>query len=185
MRSVFPEQFISEFDLVPYITRDQIDGELDHLAAELTGAYAQMNPIFLGTLNGAYIYAADLLRRLDFPHELEFAKLSSYDGLESQGEIEESYISDKVTNRHVIILEDIVDTGRTVDYLVDRLTQKGSLSTKICTLLLKPDVYHSQIKLDHVGFKIENQFVVGYGLDYMGYGRNLPEIYQLIPKKMA
>lgn len=145
--------------------------------------YCDKNPIFVVVLNGAFFFASDIIREMDFPCQIEFCKLSSYVGTSTTGKItEELPVSNKVKGRHVIILEDIVDTGYTMKFLVDRLIEAQALSVEICSLSTKPS--HCKVpdlRVKYVGMTLPDEFIVGYGLDYDQQGRNLRDIYSLIP----
>lgn len=162
----------------PLITKEQIGGRVEYLAGLLTAEYAGKRPIFLAVLNGAFIFAADLLRQLQFPHEISFVKMSSYQGTQSTGLVTELIgFKEDLSNRHVIILEDIVETGRTLKLATDQINQMHPASLKVVTLLVKKLKDQPVYPVDYFGFEIEDRFVLGYGLDYDGYGRNLAGIY--------
>lgn len=138
-------------------------------------------PLFLVILNGSFMFAADLLKELNMPCEVSFVKLSSYKGTKSTNEVTELIgINDTVQNRTVVVLEDIVDTGQTIEKVQALLMSKGAHRVEIAAMFHKPDVYSKEIKLDYLGFKIPNNFVVGYGLDYDGLGRNLKDLHVLV-----
>jgi hypoxanthine phosphoribosyltransferase len=139
------------------------------------------NPLLLGVLNGSFIFAADLMRAITIPCEISFVKLASYQGTISTGKVHEVLgINEDLTNRHVIIVEDIVDTGRTMKQMVESLGTRNPASIHICTLFVKPDKLEEDLNIDYSCFSIPNDFIVGYGLDYDQQGRNLPEIYSLV-----
>ena len=137
--------------------------------------------VFLGILNGAFLFAADLFRLIELPARISFVKLASYEGTSSSGSIKELIgWNEDIRNKTIVIVEDIVDTGSTLERIVDELTIRKVAEVKIVTLLFKPGAYTKKIALDYVGFEIPNDFVIGYGLDFDGYGRNLPSVYSLI-----
>ncbi len=165
---------------IKYILSEQIDTEIGRLAAEISEEYRNDDPILLITLNGAIIFAVDLLKRLDFPCRISCVKVSSYCGTESTGSVKGLIgLNEDVRGHRVLILEDIVDTGRTYQHLHRMLTDAGSRDIRIATLTLKPDAYKNDLPVHYVGFRIPNKFVIGRGLDIDGYGRNLNDIYQL------
>jgi hypoxanthine phosphoribosyltransferase len=138
-------------------------------------------PVFLSILNGSFMFTADLMKHIQFNCTLNFIKLSSYDGLSSQGTVKELIgLNLDLRDKTVIILEDIVDTGTTLEYLTDTISKHNPKQLKIATMLFKPEAYRKNIKLDYTGIHIPNEFITGYGLDYNGLGRNYPEIYKLV-----
>lgn len=156
---------------------------VDQLAQQLNTEYAGRTPIFIGVLNGSFLFVADLVKRMTIPCEVTFTKLASYyGGTSTTRKIREDIeLSVDISGRHIIILEDIVDTGNTLSYLIEKLKTHAPASVQVCSLLLKPGKLESSIEeLRYVGFEIENEFVVGYGLDYQELGRNLPDIYRQI-----
>ena len=138
-------------------------------------------PLFIAVLNGSFLFASDIMRKIILPDaEISFIKLSSYSGTKSTGNVNELIgLNKQIKNRNVIILEDIVDTGNTLEKIIKILKEKKVASYKIATLLFKPDAYSKNINIDYIGKSIKNDFVVGYGLDYDEIGRNLPHIYKL------
>ncbi|SFE30574.1 hypoxanthine phosphoribosyltransferase [Thermophagus xiamenensis] len=139
------------------------------------------NPLMVCILNGSFMFSADLMKLIEFPCEISFVKLSSYHGMESTGEVKQLIgLNENVEGRTVVLLEDIVDTGVTIDNLVRQLKTQNPADVKVATLLFKPEACTRDIKLDYVGLEIPNDFIVGYGLDYDGYGRNLPDIYTVV-----
>lgn len=169
---------VKDKDFAPLIGETELAQRMDELAAELTEAYADKRPLFVAILNGAFIFAADLLRRLNFPHEISFVKVSSYHGTASTGRVKELIgISENLDGRHIIILDDILETGRTLSSVLRMLELSKPATVKICTLLIKDVGVSPEVPADYCGFRIANRFVVGYGLDYDGWGRSFPEIY--------
>jgi hypoxanthine phosphoribosyltransferase len=164
----------------PYIRAGEIETALRRIAGEIGRDYAERRPLFIAILNGSFIFAADLFRHLDFPAEISFIKLASYKGTRSTGHVITSIgLDDDVYGRDVIILEDIIDTGRTLHQFLPQLEHQQPRSLRICALLHKKEATVHPVEISYLGFTIPDRFVVGYGLDYDGLGRNLPEIYQL------
>jgi hypoxanthine phosphoribosyltransferase len=164
----------------PYIGSETILNEVKRLADEITRDLSGEFPLFLVILNGSFMFAADLLKEVTFPCEISFIKVASYHGTSSTGSVTELIgLTEDISNRTVVIVEDIVDTGVTLEKLMAVLKKKNTKQVKIAAALLKPDAYKKDISVDYVGLKIPNDFVVGYGLDYDGQGRNLKDIYVL------
>ena len=139
------------------------------------------NPLFICVLNGAFMFAGDLMKIINIPCEITFIKLSSYDGLYTSGTVKEIIgLNESVVGRNVVVVEDIVDTGITMERILSSLKAKGASDIHIATFLQKPDALQKDIKIDYVAMKIPNDFIVGYGLDYDGYGRNLKDIYTVV-----
>lgn len=164
-----------------YLTEEELQERISELGEELSEQYKDKNPIFIGVLNGAYIFLSDLMRQVDIPCEVDFLKLSSYgDEKVSSGQVTDlKDIDADIEDRHVILVEDIVDTGLSMNYLVDKLQKKNPASIATVTLLHKTEATHHDVQLDYVGFEIPTLFVLGYGLDYAQEGRNLAQIYIL------
>jgi hypoxanthine phosphoribosyltransferase len=164
----------------PYISEEAIQTKVSELAVSLSRDYQDKNPIFIAILNGAFIFAADLFKSLRIDAEISFIKLASYKGMKSSGQVITAIGLDiEIFNRHVVILEDIVDTGKTLHEFLPQLWHQQPASLKIVALLHKPDAAAYPYKVDYTGFEIPDKFVVGYGLDYNGLGRNTAAIYQL------
>ena len=163
------------------ITAETLQREVKRVADEINRDYAGREPVFLAVLNGAFIFAADLLREVTLPCEISFVKLASYQGVNSTGHIREVIgLSTDITDRPVIIVEDIVDTGLTMAYMIDTLKAQKPASIDICALLVKPEKLQVQLDVRYCALQIPNDFIVGYGLDYDGYGRNSKDIYTLV-----
>ena len=163
----------------PFITVEEIKSVVDGIAAKIDHDYEGLNPIFLIVLNGAFIFAADLVRQLSIPLRLEFLKVSSYSGTSSTGNIRQDFLwKTPLTDQHVIIIEDIVDTGHTLSYLKEKILQDKPASLETACLLKKPAAYQYPDPIKYEGKSIPNDFVVGYGLDYDGLGRDLACIYK-------
>ncbi|MCH3923124.1 hypoxanthine phosphoribosyltransferase [Limosilactobacillus sp.] len=159
------------------ISQDQIDQREDELAAELTAKYQDQFPIVVSVLTGAMIFTSDMLKRLNFKLNVDLVDVSSYAGANSTGEVQ--LVQDlkfDVSGRSVIVMEDIIDTGRTLAYLVQLLKDRGAKSVEVCALLDKPERREAEVDGDYVGFKTPNEFLVGYGLDYNDLYRNLPYV---------
>jgi hypoxanthine phosphoribosyltransferase len=165
----------------PFINEEAIQREVTRMAREINSDLAGKDPVFLGILNGAFMFASDLYKQLVFPCQISFLKLASYSGTQSTGSVKQLIgINRELRNRVVVVLEDIVDTGVTLDTIIRQLSGFEPAEIRVATLLHKPDATVKKVKLDYVGMEIPNNFIVGYGLDYEGYGRNLREIYQLV-----
>ena len=166
------------------IPESKIQERVKVIANKINQEYAGKNPVFLSVLNGSFIFSADLLREMNIPCEICFVKLASYQGVNSSGSIRELIgLNVNITDRHVIIVEDIVDTGLTMAHLLDTLKKQNPSSIDICTLLLKPGKLQVNLDIRYCCFEIPNDFIVGYGLDYDGYGRNTKDIYTLLKKE--
>ncbi len=164
-----------------YIAEDKIEKRIRELASEIDREMKGKEVMFLGILNGAFLFAADLFKRMEIPCRITFLKLASYQGTQSSGTIKELIgWNEDVSGKTVIVLEDIIDTGGTLERIVGELELRKAGEIKVATLLFKPEAYTKGIKIDYIGFSIPNEFVVGYGLDYDGYGRNLPSIYSIV-----
>lgn len=164
----------------PYISSEIIAKEVRRMASEICHDLADQNPLFVVVLNGSFMFAADLLREITIPCEISFVKVASYHGTSSTGSVTELIgLTEEIGGRTVVIVEDIVDTGVTLEKLMGVLEKKNVKQIKIASALLKPDAYKKDIPVNYVGLKIPNDFVVGYGLDYDGQGRNLKDIYVL------
>ncbi|MBR1506135.1 MAG: hypoxanthine phosphoribosyltransferase [Prevotella sp.] len=151
------------------------------LAQQMSKDLDGKNPVLLGVLNGSFIFAADLMREMTIPCEISFVKLASYQGTTSTGKVHEVLgINEDLSDRHVVIVEDIVDTGRTMKQMVESLGTRNPASIHICTLFVKPDKLEEKLDIEYAAFSIPNDFIVGYGLDYDQQGRGLKEIFTLV-----
>lgn len=165
---------------VPYLSAAEIAAKIKELAAQISVDYEGKRPLFIAVLNGSFLFAADLFRHLDIEAEISFIKLASYKGTTSSGNVITAIgLEESLHDRHVILLEDIIDTGKTLHEFLPQLQHQGPASVRIAALLTKPEALKYPVHADYAGFAIPNKFVVGYGLDYDGLGRNIPEIYQL------
>ena len=163
------------------IPEEKILKEVNRIAAQINKDYEGREPVFLAVLNGSFIFAADLLKEVNLPCEISFVKLASYQGISTTGEIREVIgLNVDLTGRPVIIVEDIVDTGLTMAYMLEELKKQNPASIDICTLLLKPGKLQVDLDIKYCCLEIPNEFIVGYGLDYDGYGRNTRDIYTLV-----
>lgn len=171
------------------IQEENINKRTRLMGIQLNLDYEHRCPIFIGVLNGCFLFMADLLKEISIPCEVAFVKVSSYQGTSSTGKIKETLsLPEDLHNRDIILVEDIVDTGFTLCYLLQEIQKQKPASVKVCSLLLKPAALKAPIEaLDYVGFEIANEFVVGYGLDYNGLGRNLTDIYsaKTVPPALA
>lgn len=164
----------------PFISKDEIKEINASLAAQMSKDLRGQNPLFLPVLNGSFMFAADLLRALDFDAEVCFVKLSSYSGTQSTGVVKQLIgVNENVKGRNVVVVEDIVETGLSMLDVIRQLKEHGAASVKICSFVFKPHCFHQDFKVDYVGRNIADDFIVGYGLDYNGYGRTLEEVYVL------
>jgi hypoxanthine phosphoribosyltransferase len=164
----------------PYLTAEMIKNRIREIAADLNRDYAGKRPVFIAILNGSFIFAADLFKELSVDVEVCFIKLASYKGTRSTGQVLTAIgLDTDIFGRDVVVIEDIVDTGKTLSEFLPQLHHQQPSSLKIVALLHKPEATVFPIPIDYIGFAIPNKFVVGYGLDYDGLGRNIPEIYKL------
>ena len=171
---------VHDKEFFSYITSQEIEEQVARIAAEINRDYEGKKPLFIAILNGAFIFAADLFKHLMVEAEICFIKLASYKGVKSTGKVITAIGLDiDLYSREVIIIEDIVDTGKTLSQFLPQLEHHHPASLKIASLLHKPEAMIHPIKIDYLGFTIPNKFVIGYGLDYDGLGRNIKEIYQL------
>jgi len=167
-----------EFEI--FIPEKEIYKAIDNLAEKITKDLGDSDPIFLGILNGAFLFAAELLKRVDFPCTISFLKLASYQGTTSTGKVKRLIgINEDIKDKTVIILEDIIDSGLTIQQIKKQLIGYEPKNIIVTTLFFKPDAYKTGDKIDYIGMEIPNDFIVGFGLDYDGYGRNLTSVYKL------
>jgi hypoxanthine phosphoribosyltransferase len=165
----------------PYIKAGEIQEQINKLAQQINQDYADKKPLFIAILNGSFMFASDLFKELTIDAEICFIKLASYKGTKSTGNVITSIGLDMpLTDRHVIIVEDIVDTGKTLHEFLPQLVSQQPASLKIAALLHKPEALKHPLSIDYIGFNVPNKFLLGFGLDYDGLGRNLKEIYQLV-----
>jgi hypoxanthine phosphoribosyltransferase len=163
-----------------FIPAASIQERVRELGRSIAARHAGNHPLFLAILNGAFVFTADLMRACAIPSEVDFMRLSSYDGTASTGQvIQHLDVVQNLEGRHLIIVEDIIDSGRTMAHLLPQLQVQQPASLEVATLLLKPGALQHELPIHYLGFEIPDAFVVGYGLDYHGLGRHLPDLYQL------
>ncbi|HPZ88018.1 MAG TPA: hypoxanthine phosphoribosyltransferase [Flavihumibacter sp.] len=164
----------------PYLTAAELDQAIEKMAASINHDYAGKKPLFIAILNGSFVFAADLFKKISIDAEICFIKLASYKGTKSSGQVITAIgLDTDIHNRHVIILEDIIDTGRTMHEFLPQLMHQQPASLELAVLLHKPEAAVFPVRIKYLGFSIPDKFVVGYGLDYNGYGRNIPELLRL------
>ncbi len=172
---------IKDKTFATFISEEQIKERVKALAVQISKDMEGKNPLFLGVLNGAFIFAADLIREMTIPCEISFVKLASYQGVTSTGKVREVLgINEDLRERTVVIVEDIVDTGRTMRQMIESLGTRHPASIHICTLFFKPDKLEEPLDIDYAAFSIPNDFILGYGLDYDQAARGLKEVYKLV-----
>ena len=164
-----------------FLKEEDIQKEIKRVASEINRDYVGKEPLFLCILNGSFMFAADLLKDVNIPCNVSFVKVSSYQGTDTTGKVKELMgLQEDVEGRHIIIVEDIVDTGYTMRDVLDSLAEKKAASVQVCALLCKPDKLKVDINLKYLAMNIPNGFIVGYGLDYDGFGRNSRDIYKIV-----
>lgn len=173
---------VSDKEFAPFIPQEKIENEIHRIASEIKRDMAAKDPLFLVMLNGAFMFAAELFKSLDMACEMAFVKYKTYVGTHSTGKPNEllGIEQEMVKDRDIVIIEDIVDSGFTMGELLKDLNNKGAKSIKIATMMFKPNAFKYNYKIDYIGMNIGNDFIVGYGLDYNEYGRNLKEIYKIV-----
>lgn len=172
---------VKDKDFSIFIKADTIDAAIQKVADSINLDTASENPVFLVVLNGAFMFAADLLKKVTVNCSISFVKLASYSGTQSTNTVKELIgLNEDIKGRSVIVIEDIIDTGNTLNVLMDLLKVHGVDKMRIATLLYKPDAFQGKYKIDYVGMEIPNDFIIGYGLDYDGFARNLPDIYKIV-----
>ena len=165
---------------VPFISAKEINFAIAKMVAQIEDDFIDETPVFIGVLNGAFMVVSDFMKLYKKPCEVSFIKMSSYEGTVTTENIKQLIgLNQDLTGRTVIVLEDIIDTGNTLEELKELFKQQNVKHFKVATLFFKPEAFKKDIKIDYVGIRIPNKFIVGYGLDYNGLGRNLPEVYQL------
>lgn len=176
-----PKPPLPDHRLSVLISEDELSRRVDEIAQELSAELRDKDPVIICVLKGAFVFVSDLIRRLDMPVTTEFIRVSSYgNNVVTSGEVKlELDLANSVANRHIVLVEDIVDTGLTLQYLKANLAARNPASIRVCALLHKPDNNVKLSTIETVGFNIPSKFVVGYGLDYQGYYRNLPYIAQI------
>jgi len=172
---------VHELEFSEFIDAEEIAKAVKNVASRINKDMEGKNPLFLVVLNGAFMFAADLMKEVTISCEISFVKLSSYIGTRTTSTVRELIGLDEVLHdRTVVIVEDIIDTGITMGVTIEKLRKLEAKEVKIATLLFKPDAFQMHYEIDYIGIKIPNDFIVGYGLDYNGHGRNLPDIYKII-----
>jgi len=165
---------------VPFISAQEIDFAIAKIAALVEDDFADETPVFIGVLNGSFMVVSDFMKHYKSPCEVSFIKMASYEGTSSTNDVKHLIGLDQdLTGRTVVVIEDIVDTGNTLVALKELFKKQNVKHFKIATLFFKPEAFQQDIKIDYIGIRIPNKFIVGFGLDYDGLGRNLPSIYQL------
>lgn len=165
----------------PFMSAEEIAEINKDLGAKINADFKDKEVLFIAILNGAFMFAADLMRNITVKNTISFVKVASYEGLSSSGTVKKIIgLMDSLENRHVVIVEDIIDTGNTLDKLLPTLIAEKPASLSLCTLLYKPDAFKASFDINYIGKSIPNKFIVGYGLDYDGYGRHLSDIYQIV-----
>ncbi|MBR5983954.1 MAG: hypoxanthine phosphoribosyltransferase [Bacteroidales bacterium] len=166
-------------EFVPYIDHETIVSKIKEMAEKMNRDLRDKNPLFLGILNGSFMFAAELFNHLTIDCNISFLKLASYEGTNSTGKVKRLIgVNEDIKDRTVVIVEDIIDTGITMDHIEKQLIGYEPKEIKIATLLYKSEIYNNKYPIDYFCFDIPQKFIVGFGLDYDGYGRNLPHIYQ-------
>ncbi|MBP5776655.1 MAG: hypoxanthine phosphoribosyltransferase [Prevotella sp.] len=165
----------------PSIPESEIKARVKALAKQISKDMEGKTPLFLGVLNGSFIFAADLMREMTIPCEISFVKLASYQGTTSTGKVKEVIgINENLSGRTVVIVEDIVESGQTMKQMIESLGTRNPESVHICTLFFKPEKLKEDLKIDYVAFRIPDDFILGYGLDYDGMGRELKDVYTIV-----
>jgi hypoxanthine phosphoribosyltransferase len=174
---------MTEYSMHPLISADRIAQRVRDLGQKITRDYQGQKICVIGVLKGSFIFMADLIRAIEVPCEVEFIGVSSYEGMQTTGHVRINCdLSVDIEGKHVLLVEDIIDTGNTIDYLLKTLEVRQPKSLKVACLLAKPEAHQIEIKIDYTGFEISKEFVIGYGLDLDGLYRNLPELMQMLPK---
>ena len=164
-----------------FIPEKKIQEKINELAVQINKDFSGKEVVFIGVLNGAFMFASDLFKKIDLKAQITFIKLASYTGTSSTGAIKELIgWNEDLRNKSVIILEDIVDTGATLEHTINNLIIRNVREIRVAALLFKPESFNKQTHIDYIGFEIPNAFVVGFGLDYNGFGRNLPSVYKIV-----
>lgn len=174
---------VRDLSFRPYITHDEIQKQVIRIAGEIDQEYREKCPLFIAILNGSFMFASELFKNITIEAEISFIKLASYKGTRSTGNVITSIgLDETLKERHVIVLEDIVDTGKTLSAFLPQLANQQPASLRVASLLQKPEALEHELKVDYLGFEVPNKFLLGFGLDYDGLGRNLRDIYQLVEK---
>jgi len=172
---------IHDKHFAPFIKFEEIDRAVSQIADRMNKELHDKNPLFIAILNGSFMFASDLFHKLNFPCEITFVKLASYSGTKSTETVRQLIGFDEdLKGRNVVIIEDIIDSGLTIERVLQQLKEMGAADVKIATLLFKPNAFKAGYKIDYTGLEIPNDFIVGYGLDYNKHGRNFKDIYKII-----
>lgn len=164
----------------PFLSAEEIQKQIKRVASEIDDDFSGKPVVFVGVMNGSFRFVSDLIEHIEWPCEVSFIKMASYEGTETTGKVNQLIgFNEPLQGKHLIVLEDIVDTGGTVERIDSELKQQDPASVSFATLLYKPEAYKKEIEIKYVGFEIPNDFIVGYGLDYDGLGRNLNSIYKI------
>lgn len=171
---------IGEREFEEFLTKETIHTAIDNIATRMNKDLEGKNPLFICVLNGSFVFASELIQRISTQCEVSFVKMSSYAGTASTGNVKEIYgLQEDIAGRTVVIVEDIIDTGRTMVQMLQQLGEKNPKEIFVSTLLLKPDALEQPVQMDYIALEIPNDFIIGFGIDCDGYGRNLPSIYKL------
>jgi hypoxanthine phosphoribosyltransferase len=171
---------VKDKEFESFIPAARIEAVVQDLADRINHDFQDKNPLFLAILNGSFVFAADLLRKISIPCNISFVKFASYSGTETTEIVKELIgVNEEILGRHVILVEDIIDTGNTIESILEDLARMKPAEVKIACFCHKPDAFRKSYKIDYIGMNIPDEFIVGYGLDYDGYGRNLPDIYKI------
>ena len=171
---------VKDKEFEPFIPASEIEKVVQKMADRINADFEGKNPLFLAVLNGSFVFAADLLRKISIPCNISFVKFASYSGTSTTAKVKELIgLSENIKGRHVVIVEDIIDTGITMELILNTLGKMEPASLKIACFCHKPDAFKKSFRIDYIGMNIPNKFIVGYGLDYDGWGRNLPDIYRI------
>ncbi|HEY9124327.1 MAG TPA: hypoxanthine phosphoribosyltransferase [Bacteroidales bacterium] len=171
---------IDNKEFIPYISKDKITLLVEHVAQKINNELCNEDVVFIGVLNGSFIFMADLIREINFHVTISFIKLASYQADKSSGEVKQIIgLNIDLKGKTVVIVEDIIDTGITLEYLLKQIEQQQPAKIKVASMFFKPKACKMPVHIDYLGTEIPNDFVIGYGLDYNGFGRNLPDLYRL------
>ena len=172
---------VRELFFEKFIGRDEIEVAVQKVADGINRDYVGKNPLLLAILNGSFIFASDLIRKLTIPCEISFVKFASYSGTLTSSKVKELIgVGEELEGRHIIVVEDIVDTGITIHKLLLDIHKKNPIDVRLACFCFKPEAFKKNFSIEYIGMEIPNDFIVGYGLDYNGYGRNFPDIYKLV-----
>lgn len=172
---------IHDKEFAPFIPFEKIDKAVSEIANKMNKDLKNKNPLFIAVLNGSFMFASDLFHKIDFPCEITFVKLASYSGTKSTETVRQLIgIDEDIVGRNIVIIEDIIDSGLTMERVLTQLQMIGAADIKIATLLYKPNAFKGSYPIDYIGIEIGNDFIVGYGLDYDKHGRNFKDIYKIV-----